>query len=119
MARSIQPNLPYNVAMKLLKPTDDMVKGVKKKVYPNPEDVSEVFFGTFRTYGGTENMSNGVYTVFDTAVVETWYNPNITTDCKVFVCDTGESYDVKTRPEDMGMRHQFMQFKVEKVGGKT
>jgi hypothetical protein len=56
--------------------------------------------------------------VFDTATVDTWYNPEITSDCRVYICETGEIYDVISRPENIGMRHQYMQFKLQKVGGK-
>lgn len=118
MARRYNPLTPFDVAMKLLVPTSTMVKGVRKDIYPNPEEVTEVFFGSFRTYGGTENMSNDIYTVYDTAVIDTWYNPAITSDCKVYICETGETYDVISRPENIGMRHQYLQFKLRKVGGK-
>ena len=113
--------LPFNVAMKILTPTDTMVKGVKKKVYSSPSAVSDdfLFFGSFRTFGGTENFSNDVYIAINTAVVDTWYNPKITTECEICVLETGEIYEVITPPEDIEMRHQFMQFKVQKVGGKT
>lgn len=113
--RSIRP---FDVAMKLLVPTTTMVKGVASKVYSEPKDSFE-FFGSFRTYGGTENFSNGVYTIYDTAVVETWFYPNITSDCLIYLCETGDKYQIISKPENIDMRHQFMQFKVQKVGGKT
>ena len=118
MARRYNPQQPFDVPMKLLLPTSTVVKGVTKKVYPDPEDVTEVFFGSFRTYGGTENRSNEIFTVYDTAVVNTWYNPTITSDCKVYICETGEIYNVISRPENIDMRHQYLQFKLQKVGGK-
>ena len=117
--RSYRPTQPFNVAMKLLVPTSTVVKGVTKKVFPSPEDVENVFFGTFRTYGGTENFSNDVYTIFNTARIDTWYNPEIKADCEVYICETGETYQIISEPENIDMRHQFMQFKVEKVGGRT
>lgn len=117
--RIYRPTQPFNVAMKLLIPTSTVVKGVTKKVFPSPEDVEAVFYGSFRTYGGTENFSNDVYTIFDTARIDTWYNPAIKADCEVYICDTGETYQIISQPEDIDMRHQFMQFKVEKVGGKA
>ena len=111
----------FDVAMKIMIPTTVKIKGVIKKVYKssteelfmypfyiNKDDPIEFgrimsyldsikpIFGSFKTYGGTENMSNGVYTVFD----------------------TGEIWDVISNPENIDMRHQFMQFKVQKVGGK-
>lgn len=118
MARRYNPQTPFDVPMKLLIPTSTVVKGVTKKVFPDPEDVTEVFFGSFRTYGGTENMSNEIFTVYDTAVVDTWYNPEIKSDCQVYICETGEIFEVISRPENIGMRHQYMQFKLQKVGGK-
>ncbi len=113
--------LPFNVAFKILVPTDAMVKGVKQKTFPNPATVTDdfLFFGSFRTFGGTENFSNDVYTVFNTAVIDTWFNPKITQECRICLLETGEIFDVITPPENIEMRHQFMQFKVQKVGGKT
>lgn len=118
MSRRYKVVTPFDVPMKLLVPTSSVIKGVTKQVYPDPEDVEEVFFGAFRTYGGTDNMSNEIYTVFDTAVIDTWYRPDITSDCRVYICETGEIYDVVSRPENIHMRHQYIQFKLRKVGGK-
>ncbi len=115
--RRYKPSAPFDVAFKLLKPTSTVVKGVTKKVFPSPEN-GELFFGSFRTYGGSENTSNDVYTVFDTGVIDTWYRPDITSDCKVYICETGEEYEIINRPENIEMRHQYLQFKVQKVGGK-
>ena len=107
--------MPFDVAMKLYTPTTTMVKGVAKKVW----DEGVVFNGSLRTFGGTENFSNDVYTVFDTATVDTWYDPVFKADCRVEILETGEIYDIISRPEDIGMRHQFCQFKMQKAGGKA
>lgn len=119
MAKSYRAYAPFDVAMKLLKPTTTMVKGVTKKVYPDPQSVEEVFFGSFRTFGGTEQYSNEVYTILATATVDTWFNPEIKADCQIYLCDTGETYQIISQPENIDVRHQYMQFKVEKVGGKA
>lgn len=121
MARSFRPNSPFDAAMKILIPTVSMVKGVKKKTFPDPDTLSDdyLFFGSFRTFGGTENFSNDVYTVYDTAIIETWYRPDITTECQIYLCDTGQTFEVITVPENIDMRNQYMQFKVQKIGGKT
>lgn len=116
--RTYMPSFPFNVAMKLLVPTTTMVKGVAKKVYSDPANSSQ-FFGNFKTYGGTENFSNEVYTVFDTATIETWYSPTITTDCLIYICETGKTYQITNEPEDIDLRHQFLRIKVERVGGKA
>ena len=113
-----KPSAPFTVAMKLLVPTTSAVYGVGKKVYTTPEKSSQ-FFGSFRTFGGTENVSNGVLTTINTAVINTWYRPDIKADCQVYICDTGQIYDIVSDPEDIDLRHQYLQFKVKKVGGKA
>lgn len=117
MARQYKPNMPFDVAMKLLIPTETKVKGVTQKAFPDPQD-APLFNGSLKTFGGTENFSDDVYTVFNTAIVDTWYNPNITAECRIYICETSEIYEVITPPENIGMRHQFMQFKMQKIGGK-
>ena len=118
MARKFKPRTPFTAAFKLLKPTYSEAYATPKKTYPDPASVTQVLFGSFKTYGGTEGWNNNIYTVIDTAKIETWYNPEISTDCRIYLCDTGEIWDVITRPEDIDMRHQFMQFRVRKTGGK-
>lgn len=115
--RTYNPPLPFTAAMKLLIPTTEKVKGVTKKSFPNPDD-APLFFGSFRTYGGTEMQSNDVYTVYDTGTIDTYFNPDIKSDCRVYLCDTEEIFEIISRPEDINMRHQYMRFKVQKVGGK-
>lgn len=118
MARRYQPHNPFTVAMRLLVPTTTVVKGVTKKEF-SPVDQSELFFGSFRTFNGTENFSNEIYTIEATGTIDTWYNPNFTTDCRIYVIETGEAWDIISEPEDIDMRHQYMQFRVKKVGGKA
>lgn len=115
--RKFKPNTPYTTAIKLIIPTETVVRGVTQKTYPELDDLP-VYFCSFKTYGGSENWNNDVYTVLDTAKVETWYNPAFTTDCMIYVCATGEYYEIITPPENIEMRNQYMQFKVEKIGGK-
>lgn len=117
MARQFKPQMPFDVAMKLLIPTETKVKGTTKKEFPSPDN-APLINGSFRTFGGTENFSNDVYMVFNTAWIDTWYRPDITSDCRIYICGTGETFEIITSPEDIGMRHQYMQFKVQKVGGK-
>lgn len=115
--RDFKPYAPFTTAMKLLIPTTEKVKGVSVKTFPEPKD-GELIYGTFRTYGGTEKVENGVITVIDTATIDTWYRPDITSDCRVYVCDSGQTYEILGTPEDILMRHQYLQFKVRKIGGK-
>lgn len=111
-----QAAAPFTVPMVLLIPEVGRVQGVGVKRFPEPEN-GVMFWGSFRTFGGTERDINGTYTLEDTATVNTWFNPDITADCRVYLPDTGKTYEVLGTPEDIDMRHQYMQFKVRAVGG--
>lgn len=119
MARNYKPSEPFNVAMKLLVPVITSSYGAGKKTFPAPSDVTDVFFGSFRTFGGTENTKDGVYTIENTGVINTWYTPEITAECQIYLCDTEQIYDIINDPEDIDFRHQYLQFKVRKMGGKA
>ena len=125
-----KPSAPFTVPMKLLVPTTSSSYGVVKKTYPDPNPVitgskdqvvvePPLFFGSFRTFGGKENSRDGIYTVINTATIDTWYRPDIKADCQIYLCDTGDIYEIVSDPEDIDMRHQYMQFKVQKTGGKA
>lgn len=116
MAQSYRPSLPFSVPLVLLIPTYTKVSGVKKKTFPAITDGIQ-FFGTFKTYGGTEHDVNGVYSVEDTANIETWYRPDITSGCRIAIAGTNAVYDVLGEPENIDMRNQYLKFKVSRVKG--
>ena len=108
------PNYPFNVPMLLFVPTYEKVKGVNKKVYP--ED-GELFFGSFKTYGGTDTTKDGILSVVDTASIETWYRPDIKSDCLIRLAETGDTYEILGKPENINMRNQFIKLKVQGISG--
>lgn len=116
-----RPSALFNVPMKILVPEWTTLNGVRKKKYPDPAEVSDdlIFFGSFRTFGGTETNSNGVYSVVNTAIIETWYRPDIKADCRIVVLATDAIYDVIAEPENIEMRNQYLKFRVSRVGGKA
>ena len=114
-----KPDLSNQIPLILLVPTYTSVQGVTKKTYPTIEDALNnqgLFFGSFKTYGGTERDVNGVYSIEDTANIETWFRPDIKSDCRVAL-ETGEIYDIINEPEDVNKRHQYLKFKVRRVKG--
>lgn len=111
-----KPSLPYTVPLLLLVPGYRTVKGVPVKEYPQTAGGIR-FNGSFKTYGGTETERNGVYSVLDTANIETWYRPDIRADCRVMLAQTGAVYEIIGEPEDIDMRGQYMKFKVQRVKG--
>lgn len=64
-------------------------------------------------------MQDGVYTLVNTAVIDTWFRPDIKGDCQIYLCENEQVYDIVSDPEDIEFRHQYMQFKVRKAGGKA
>ena len=106
----------FSAALVLLIPTYTTVMGVPTKTFPSP-DKGVRFNGSFKTYGGTERDVNGLYAIEDTAQVECWYDPQIKSDCRVYVSDTGATYEIINEPEDINLRHQFMTFKVRRYKG--
>ena len=110
---SYRPKDNFNVPMKLLVPTYTTVSGVPKKTFPTDGDL---IFGSFKSYGGTERDVNGLYSIEDTANVETWYRPDIKSDYKIKL-ESGAVYDIINEPENIEMRNQFMKFKVRRVKG--
>lgn len=111
---SYRPNEPYSTPVELFNPTYETVKGVTKKVYP---ETGELIFCSFKTYGGTETTINDQLTVVDTANVETWYRPDITSASQIRLGP--KIYEVIGEPEDIEQRHQFLKFKVRGVKGGT
>ena len=109
-----KPSSPFTVPMKLLVPTYQTVKGVRKKVFP--ED-GPLIWCSFKTYGGTERDVNDVYSIEDTANIETWYRPDIKSDCRVKLADTDATYEIMNEPENINMRNQYCKFKVQRVKG--
>ena len=116
-----RPQANFNVPMKLLIPEWRTISGVDKKVYPNVEDVTDelIFFGNFKTFGGTEKVVNEVYSIEDTAVIETWYRPEIRAECRIALLNTNDVYEILGSPENIEMRNQFLKFKVKRIRGKT
>jgi hypothetical protein len=90
-----------------------MELGVKKKTFTE----GPTFMASMRTYTSNKNDSDDVYTPYVSTIIDTWYNPLIKADCEVEVLETGERYSIETEPENIEMRHQWMQFRIRKIGG--
>lgn len=109
-----KPSFPFSVPAELLIPTYTQSKGVSVKIFP---DSGIRLNCSFKTYGGTESTVNGVVTVIDTAIVETWFRPDIKSDCRIKNLQSGQVYEIIGNPENINMRNQFVKFKVKAVEG--
>lgn len=113
---SYKPSTPFDAALMLLIPTYSDSFGVPTKTFPAMEN-GVLIYGSFKTYGGTERDVNGVYSVENTAVIETWYRPDIKSNCRIGVPETGEVYEILGEPENINLRNQYLKFKVIQVKG--
>lgn len=102
----------FNVPMELFAPTLQNDSGIVTKKYPA---TGEQIFGNFKTYGGTEVINSGVYSIEATANVETWYRPDITADARLRI--NSQDFEIIGQPENIGMRNQFLKFKVRLIQG--
>ena len=115
-----KPHTPYNVPFRILTPTVTVEKGNREKSFSESETT---FFCSFRTFGGSESTVNGVYSVVDTATLETWYTPELTANVRIRILPTdgsseiGDVYEVMGTPENIEMRNQYLLCKVKRVAG--
>ena len=109
---AFSPSGPFVVPMAVLEPVERRVNGVLVKQYAE----GRTLFCSFRTFGGTEKVVDGLVVVEDTAVVQTWYSPDLTSGVRLRMED-GSEWEALGTPEDVGMRHQYTQMKVRRARG--
>ena len=102
--------------LKLLIPTYKTISGVTKvDKYIDAKD--PIFYGSFKTYGGTEQNINDIHSIKDTANIVCFYRPDITTNCKIINLKNNKEYRVITEPENTDERNQFLKFRIERIKG--
>ena len=109
--KAYTPNLPYNVPAELMSAHYEKIKGTNKKVYTKTDDI----YISFKTFGGTETQNNGVIAVEDTAIVETWYRPDIESSSRITI--GVKEYEILGTPENINMENRYLKFKVKAVKG--
>lgn len=99
--------------MSLQVPTSTSIMGVAKKKYTD----IDVIWCNFKTYGGTESVSNDVLSVIDTAQITCWYRPDIKSDCRLKRLSDDAVFEILGEPENIEQRNQFLYFKIRRVKG--
>lgn len=100
-------------AMRLQVPTATTSMGVARKQYTD----GDVIMCNFKTYGGTESVSNDVLSVIDTAQITCWYRPDIQSDCRLKRLSDGAVFEILGEPENLEQRNQILYFKIRRVKG--
>lgn len=99
--------------MRLLIPKTENVMGVVKKTYVD----GDVINVNFKTYGGTESVSNDVISVIDTAQITCWYRPDIKANCRLRRLSDNAEFDILGEPENLEQRNMLLTFKIKRVKG--
>ena len=102
--------------MVLLTPITTVSYGVEQKSFTAVENGIR-FNGSFRTFGGTDREVNGLFVVENTATIETWFRPEITSDCRIYILQTGITYEIIGEPENIELRNQFLRIRCRAVKG--
>lgn len=106
----------YFTPLILLQPEYIKAGGVTKKTFP-PIETGRIFYGTFKTYGGTERDINGIYSIEDTAEIETHFDPDIKSNSAIAIAGTNRIYEIIGEPENIEMRNKILKFKVKRIKG--
>lgn len=99
--------------MRLQVPTNTTSFGVATKTYTD----SDVIMCNFKTFGGTESVSNDILSVVDTAQITCWYRPDIKSDCRLKRMTDGAVFEILGEPENLEQRNQILYFKIRRVKG--
>ena len=108
-------NTVFNVPAKILKPVTTKVNGIATKTFSE----SETIFVSAKSYGGTEKIVEDMYVIEDTMVIETFYRPDITSDCNLKLLDDDSTWEILNTPENIDRRNMFLKFKIKRIKGKA
>ena len=109
-----KPKTSFNVPAKIIYSTYKKVNGISKKEFIESEDV---IFVSAKSYGGTEQVINDQFVIVDTMEIETWYRPDITSECNIILLDDNSEWEIINNPENIERRNMFLKFKVKRIVG--
>lgn len=103
---------PFRTKYKLLKAQYTKINGVEKRTLTGQGEI----YCSVRSFGGTEKVVDGIYSIEKTAVCQTWYNPEIASG-SVLQDTNGINWEIINEPENIDTANRFLQFKVRRVDG--
>lgn len=103
----------YSTPLRILVPTYEKYNGVTSKTY----EEGPIIFASFKSFGGTDKVVNGIYSIEDTAYIETWYTPNLKSDCQIERLSDNAKFEILGEPENVEEGFKILKFKVRRVKG--
>lgn len=101
----------FNVPATIFKSEKKKVNGINTKEYIELGNI----FCSFKSYGGTERESTDLLVVENTAVVETYFRPDITNSCQIRLTD-GSEWEI-LNIENLEMKNMYLRIKVRSING--
>lgn len=108
-----RPKVPFNVPAVLLVPEYEKINGVEKKSFTDGIN----FFCSAKSYGGTEKVINDKYVIEDTLEIDTYFYPEIKSNCRVRLEDDKSVWEIINSPENIDRKNQYLKFKVRRIKG--
>lgn len=108
--KAAQMTTPFSV----LVATETKTNGILKKTY---SEKNGAFFANVSSYGGTERQNNGVTVIDDTAVLITYFRPDITAENRLRRLTDGAVFEIFGTPENIENRNQYLKVKIKRVRG--
>lgn len=105
---------PMTTVIRIKKRRETLVNGAPKPSYVDADPALDCC--SWKSMGGTETQRDGLLTYADTASVVMFYRPDISIKDRLILEDTGQEYEIVSPPENIGMRCQYLAFKVQRVG---
>lgn len=103
---------PFRTHFNILTPSYTKVNGVQKRTLTKTGEI----YASARSFGGTERVIDGVYTVEKTQVLQTWYRPDLVSGI-VLEDTTKGQWEILGEPENIDMANRYMQMKVKRYEG--
>ena len=107
------PSAPFTTPAVVLRSAYSKVNGVTVRTRTEGQRVNVCA----RSFGGTEKDEDGVISNVSTMVFQTWYTPEIRAGDAIRLLEDGTEWEVVGDPEDISMRHQWLQFKGRRIQG--
>ena len=103
---------PFKTLFYILTPTYTRVNGVQKKTLFE----TGLFYASARSFGGTEKIIDGVYSIEKTQTLQTWYRPDIVSGV-VLKDSAGALWEILGDPENINMDKRYLQIKIKRIDG--
>lgn len=99
--------------IRLAKRTRSLVLGAPEFTFTELTDGD--LMCSFKTYGGTPGVQNGLLSVENTGVIVTWYRQDIQAGDRIIRLSDHSCWEILHEPENVDMANQYLIFKVQKI----